>query len=100
MPSTAEKQRRREIAQQLKAAAASSLLANMPLRSSQLKDLFDYLHTKITESGCDNALYYTEQFALEARIPSASLKAWLEDLGGYCDCEVLANVEEKFEGLI
>ncbi|WP_374760238.1 DUF2695 domain-containing protein [Dyadobacter pollutisoli] len=22
---------------------------------------------------------------------------WLSDKGGYCDCEILANVEEQFE---
>jgi hypothetical protein len=100
MSSADEKQRRRAIAQQLKAAQATSLLANMPLRTGQLKELFNYLDSKLTEGGCDDTLHYTEQFALETNTPFESLKAWLETEGGYCDCEVLANVEEKFEGLI
>jgi hypothetical protein len=100
MPSAEEKQRRRAIAQQLKAAQAASLLANVPLRTGQLKELFDYLNSKLTEEGCNDTLYYTERFALETSIPFESLKAWLETEGGYCDCEVVANVEEKFEGLI
>jgi hypothetical protein len=100
MPSAEEKQRRRAMAQQLRAAQAASLLASMPLRSSQLKELFDYLGGKLIEEGCDDTLRYAKQFALEVHVPFAPLKTWLEDLGGYCDCEVMANVEEKFEGLI
>jgi len=72
----------------------------MPLRGEQLKELFDYLDSKLTEEGCDDTLYHTEQFALKANVPFESLKTWLETEGGHCDCEVLANVEEKFEGLI
>lgn len=100
MPSAEEKQRRKEIAKQLKATQAAFLLASMPLRSSQLKELFSYLESKLTAEGCHDTLYYTEQFALEANIPFEGMKAWLGTQGGYCDCEVLANVEEKFEGLI
>jgi hypothetical protein len=100
MPSVEEKQRRRAIAQQLKAAQAASLQTNMPLRGEQLEELFDYLDSKLTENGCGNTLYHTEQFALERTLPFQSLKVWLEAEGGYCNCEIIANVEEKFEGLI
>jgi hypothetical protein len=86
--------------QQLKTAQAASLLYGMPVTGSQLKALFEYLDGKLSEQGCDDTLYHTAQFAVEAGVSFANLKAWLETEGGYCDCEVIANVEEKFEGLV
>ena len=65
----------------------------------QLEALFDYLDDKLSEEGCDDTLQHTKQFAAEAQVPYKALKDWMATQGGYCDCEVLANVEEKVEGL-
>ncbi len=32
--------------------------------------------------------------------PKNDLVPWLQELGGYCDCEVLANVEQQFEKIL
>jgi hypothetical protein len=100
MPSTEEKQRRKELLQGVKTAAESSLQISLPVSASQLKALFDYLDDNLTEGGCDDTLRFTRQFTEIAQLPFESLKVWVEALGGYCDCEVLANVEEKVEGLL
>jgi len=99
MPSAEEKQRRKVAMRQLKTAQATSLLSRMPVTGSQLKALFEYLDDKLSEQGCNDTLYHTAQFAAETGLSFANLKAWLEAEGGYCDCEVIANVEEKFESL-
>jgi hypothetical protein len=100
MPNAEEKQRRKELAQGAKAAARDSLKASLPIGVTQLRALFDYLDNKLTEAGCDDTLRFTRQFAESAQLPYESLKEWLVTLGGYCDCEVLANVEEKVEKLL
>lgn len=99
MPSATEKQRRKELAQQAKAVESTSLLASLPVSLKQLEALFDYLDNKLSEEGCNDTLQHTEHFAAEAQVPYEALKDWLATQGGYCDCEVLANVEEKVEGL-
>lgn len=100
MPSAEEKRRRKELAQDAKATAKESLKASLPVSIAQLQALFDYLDNKLTEAGCDHTLQLTKQFAENNQVPYENLKAWLAALGGYCDCEVLANVEEKIEGLL
>lgn len=100
MPSAKEKQRRKELVQGAKAVAKDSLKASLPISVTQLRALFECLDSKLTEAGCDDTLRFTKQFAESNQLPYESLKAWLAVLGGYCDCEVLANVEEKVEGLL
>ena len=100
MPSAAEKQRQKELAQQAKTAETAQFLASLPASINQFKALFDYLDDKLLEQGCDDTLQYTKQFATETQVPYEALREWLATEGGYCDCEVLANVEEKFEGLM
>ncbi|RZJ60237.1 MAG: DUF2695 domain-containing protein [Hymenobacter sp.] len=100
MPSAAEKQRRKELTQLTKAATAASFMASLPASISQFKALFDYLDDKLSEQSCDDTLRYTRQFAIAAQVPYETLQEWLTTEGGHCDCEVLANVEEKFAGLL
>jgi len=100
MPSAEEKQRRKELAQSARAAAKASLKGSLPTSIAQLQTLFDYLDNKLTEEGCDHSLRLTKQFAESNQLPYEGLKVWLASLGGYCDCEVLANVEEKVEDLL
>jgi hypothetical protein len=58
------------------------------------------LDEKLATVGCDDKLRLTKQFANEQQISFEILEEWLGEHGGYCDCEVLANVEEQFEGLL
>ncbi|MVN78200.1 DUF2695 domain-containing protein [Hymenobacter sp. HMF4947] len=100
MPSAEEKKRRKQAMQQLQVAATNSLLAGLPMDLGQLKGLFDYLDAALSKTECDDTLRLTKQFAAEVDLPFEPLQKWLSDQGGYCDCEVLANVEEKVEDLL
>jgi predicted house-cleaning NTP pyrophosphatase (Maf/HAM1 superfamily) len=96
MTSKTEQERRktivREIAKQKKAAA----IAVMPICQNDLSDLFDYLDTALVV-GCDHTLRLTSQFLQARELPEPAILAWLNEYGGYCDCEVLANVEQELE---
>jgi hypothetical protein len=99
MPGAAEKQRRKELAQRAKQADAALLRASLPVSVGQLQALFNHLDNRLAKENCDDTLRHTQQFATATKLPYEALKSWLATLGGYCDCEVLANVEEKIEGL-
>ncbi|GAB3637138.1 DUF2695 domain-containing protein [Hymenobacter arcticus] len=99
MPSAEEKARRKQLAQQLQSKNAESFLAGLPIQLSLFQGLFNYLD-KTLINNCDDTLRSTEQFSKENNIQFELLKTWLGKQGGYCDCEVLANVEEKFEGFL
>ena len=62
--------------------------------------LFELLDAQLHERGCDHDLKLTEQILLNLCVKDVlSVLAWLEEQGGDCDCEVIMNVEQKFEYL-
>jgi hypothetical protein len=71
--------------------------AAFPLPDEELEDLFDFLDRQLGAQGCDDTRRFTEEWARDKDCPLEPLGAWLEDNGGYCDCEVLANVEPHWE---
>jgi hypothetical protein len=55
-------------------------------------DLFEYLHRKLAKRGCDHELTFVKKFAERHDLDFGPLSQILEDLGGFCDCEVMFNV--------
>ena len=61
------------------------------------QELIDYLDEHL-DDGCDHSLTMTTEFLKDKGIENIdNVTEWLHNNGGYCDCEVLMNVEEKFE---
>lgn len=57
--------------------------------------MFDYLDEKLGTEGCKNDLTLTVAYLKNHGVKDLdNAIAWLQSKGGYCDCEVLANVEE------
>jgi hypothetical protein len=99
MPSQEEKQRRKAIQNDLRQKADAEKMAALPMPKEKLAAFFDYLDQQLTEEGCDDTLRFTHEFAASHNLSFESIKQWLSDYGGHCDCEALANVEEKYEGV-
>lgn len=93
------KDRKRELKTAFKAKELEALEASMPLSKEELRGLFDYLDTEIA-SGCDHTAKMTFSYLRSRSLDPDRIVPWLQELGGYCDCEVLANVEEKFEKIL
>ena len=47
--------------------------------------------------GCDHSLTFTREFLEKQKVDVESVLDWIIKEGGGCDCEVLYNVEERFE---
>jgi hypothetical protein len=78
--------------QQRKAA-----LAALPLPVPELKAMFDMLEVEFPRQGCDHTRRLTRAW-LESRGHDVGMVfAWLDTHSGFCDCEILANVEEKVD---
>ena len=77
----------------------------MPISKEDLKALLDYLDTP-NSPPCDHTLKKTLSFLKGRRLDLAKIVPWLKNYGGYCDCEVIFNVDgglgeyvgRKFEG--
>lgn len=91
-----EKAKRHAIKQALRQAQRERFRAGLPLSPDLLRALFDFLDVQLSEVECDNTLKYAAIFLSERRLEAATVLKWLEGNGGFCDCEVLANVEEHF----
>ena len=65
---------------------------------AHFKKLFDYLEIHLADEDCDDTNSLTKTFLLQSVNENGDgVLEWLSDHGGYCDCEILANVEEQFQ---
>jgi len=72
-------------------------LAALPLPVAELKAMFDMLDTELPRKGCNHSRRLTEAWLTSRGHDVQRVFAWLDTQGGYCDCEVLANVEERVD---
>ena len=80
---------KREAREMEKAAAQQAML----LDEDSLNELLDHLDALVGEAGCDRSLRVTRAWATERGIDPNALCSSLQQFGGHCDCEVLANVD-------
>ena len=66
---------------------------HMVLSSEQLTALLDHLDEWFPRAGCDHTLRLTRAWAVDNDLDPDAVAASVEHYGGYCDCEVLANVD-------
>ena len=98
MPDKSEKERRKQIMDDLKKKADQEFESSLPMSRDSFKNLFDCLETELTDKNCNDTNSLTKAFLLQSKIENEDeVLEWLAEHGGYCDCEILANVEEQFE---
>jgi hypothetical protein len=95
MPSKIERERRKAMTRELARQQRAAAVAAMPISRDELRQLFDYLDDALS-AGCDHSLRLTRQFLKAHDLPETTIIPWLGDYGGFCDCEVLANVEQEW----
>lgn len=87
-----DKQHRKAALRQWKHAERAELVARMPLSPEQLHRLLEYLDANL--KGCDHTTKLTTIFLHSERLGKDAVLSWLREHGGYCDCEVLANLTD------
>lgn len=90
-----KKHRLKEWASAQKAAGRAAL----PLSDDQFQTLFDDVNEHLENEECDDTRRLTEQWLSANGVPAKPVLDWLEEHGGHCDCEVIANAEEAWESL-
>jgi len=102
MPGKEEKKRRREIVKSIRAHEHDQAEASRPLEKRVLRELLDHLEQNVficlenrePSVLCDHTLKHTKKFLQDAGVWQDELVEWLEEYGGFCDCEVACNVFE------
>lgn len=74
------------------------LVASIPISHDDLRDLFNHLDRGGVE--CDHTLRETIEFLQQRGLDVERVVDWLHEYGGFCDCEVIYNVDEKFGEIV
>lgn len=74
-------------------------MAEYLLSLEQVESLFEYVEAQLDETGCDHSRRHTEQWLALNVVEDLheAILTEMEDMGGYCDCEVLMNCYEDYE---
>ena len=76
-----------------------TLLDSLPMKSARLKELFSYLNREDAPA-CDHTLKETIQFLQTHSLEVDNTVNWLNEHGGYCDCEVVYNVYDEVGDIV
>ena len=88
-----KKRRLREWRESQRTAAHAAL----PLPDSEMLALFNMLDERLPSAGCDHTRRLTTAWLDSRQHAHGPVLQWLDDNGGFCDCEVLANAEQAWE---
>lgn len=69
----------------------------LPQPPETLGTLFDFLRDRLTHDVCDHTFKHSRAWILQSGVDEAMVLKWLEDNGGFCDCEALANSSKAWE---
>jgi len=92
-----DKNERKRKLKELKEAKKAEFEKSLPISRDLFEELFDFLDEQVEENGCDHSVKITTSFLNRHNVLNESILNWLEEHGGYCDCEVLMNVKNTFE---
>ena len=82
----------------LKKKADHEFECSLPTSRENFIKLFDHLDIQLGDKDCDDTNGLTKTFLVQTNVENVDeVLEWLAEHSGYCDCEILANVEEQFE---
>lgn len=94
------KVRNKKILNQLAEKNLAEFRKTLPIDEKIFPHLFDFLNVQLGENGCDHTTELTTLFLDTYGIKNTSAVIdWMANNGGFCDCEILANVEDQFQYL-
>ena len=97
MPDKAEKARRKGILRSQRDSMKRAKRDQFPIAATELRGLFDFLDKELPMNECNHTLRFTHEFIARRSLPEMRILNWLEQNGGYCDCEALNNAEQIVE---
>jgi hypothetical protein len=88
-----EKARRKQLKDAYLRTEQAASAALMPLDQAQLESLLDHVDAAVASEGCDHTRRATDAWAAQHGIELDRLHEGLEEYGGFCDCEIVMNVD-------
>lgn len=97
MPSKAEKERRKKLHREIAQKEHEKFLSSLPLDKSYILELFDFLDLELGKRGCNHNFELMTEFLKLKGLDKENVFEWFREQGGYCDCEILFNIEDRFD---
>jgi len=93
-----DKARRKQIRNELRLKVRKEFEDSLPMSRDKFKGLFNYLDLALQKEECKEDHTLTIWFLNLINVDNADdVIGWLIVNNGFCDCEILANVEEQLE---
>jgi Protein of unknown function (DUF2695) len=73
------------------------LRESLPVAVPMFKALFNYVDSQLDSTECDHTLRHVRDFIRSRELPEEAVVSWLENNGGFCDCEAVMNAEQVVE---
>ncbi len=99
MLSKEEKARRKAIQRELVEKERQEFLKTLPVAPEIIIELFDHLDKELEANGCEHDYSITKAFLASKKYNGDQIFEWFRENGGYCDCEILYNIEDRFDNL-
>ena len=95
-----DKIKRKELKRQITQQEFIQFRNSLPMDEELFPKLFDYLDDELGKKGCHHTAILTQAFLDTNKISNQThVFEWLAKNGGFCDCEILSNVEDLFKYL-
>jgi hypothetical protein len=90
--------RKREIEnlQQMSGEELRAFLDTLPADQETISELLDFIEDELYGSECNHSLQNAMRFMMENRLNFPKITSWLNENGGYCDCEVMKQIAPKW----
>jgi hypothetical protein len=92
-----DKTSRKRLKRQLRDQERRAALRALPLAIPELDAMFGMLDMELPLDPCDHTRRLTQAWLVSRGHSVESVFTWLDEHGGFCDCEVLANVKQHFD---
>ena len=89
-----DKKQKKALRHAVRARERAESRAAFPISADALAALFDALDEALSTQSCDHTRRITQAWLTRHDYPVETTLAWLDEHGGFCDCEVLGNVEQ------
>lgn len=86
---------RKQLRAQYKQSERADWEARLPLAVDDLEELLNHLDSHVGQDGCDHSFRHTEAWLAAHDHDVNCAVAGFREMGGGCDCEVLANVDPE-----
>lgn len=89
-----ETQRRKALRNEMRSAEKQKAEAELPAPKGHLLSLFEWVDKRM-QDGCDHTLKHTVAFIRANDLDEEATIHWIKEHGGFCDCEVVMNVQDS-----